>query len=713
VCTVQPFTHPIILSIPASWLEIGLPFSSDKVMEHRTRLSLPILYVLLASMAASIFFVVLVLLDRLQVSVHYYHATIIQAAFMSQQKDLYVLWFSTLLAFLALAILMIIHRQLDLREWVPISTLAAGLALLICGLIHLAAIVILTSHALTLTAKTIYKAGFHSSLSKKRILTLIVVHLLSLVLLIEWPALIYWIVTGFSPSNEIGRRAAVLELKLSYAASSISPWLYAAFLFSWLWAPALRFLKSKIAGKHRSVESSILRIGAGKTWTALLAILLLFGLSVLVGYYPYWHGPTWLVGTDVYWRYKDPLDGLAGMSGLAGFEQALKEHQSGFLILLLGSMKMTGFSSQTILRYTPMVLTALTAIATFALASAFGLGRYESLMAGIASIMWIPTTIGIFTSILANWLALAIWVVSLWVLVKDPKIDMVGVAIIGSLFSLSILFIHPWSWGPFAAVINLYLLSRLHGRKFSRRQLLFCTVFDLLGLMVVSMSLLTLQTSQGLRVASALSLYSVSLADPKTILAFPNAIEYFATMWSPFLTPISMVVAIVGILAAVHSHGRLSHFLLSWLCVTSIASVLATSLGFSDGGYLWRVFFVAPIAVPTGLGASCICKTLERKLGEDDHVSLTLKQWYGVAGVTVSTLSSSLMYVTISDAFPEFGQLLALLLNLLLVTMLFHLARGRLGTSDILRIVIAVLVAGSGVRSLEPLLRDPHNISMG
>jgi len=689
---------------------------SNGTMEEKKRFLLPVLYLLLASLATSIFFGILVFLNNLGITFHYYRVSMLETAFLSRQLDPYGLLLSTLVSFFATAFLTMTFGLGEPVEYLPISLLGIGMVLLASGLAALAAIMILVGQILVLTTKTIYQAGSQSFLSKKRIHALLVVYLLSLALLIEFPALIYWVTAPFRPDNTLGREAAFLETNLMYAASSLSPWLYGIFLFGWLWAPATHFLRKKIVSKNfgsvaKSDTSTPTSLDARKLWSKVLPVLFLLGLSVFVGHYPYWHEPEWLVGTDVYWRYKGPLDEIAGMSLRAGFEQALKEHQSGFLILLLGLMRITGLSSYQVVRYTPMILTAMTAIATFWLARTLGLGTGGSLLSGAASVMWMPTTIGIFTSILANWFAVILWIIFVTILMKkDLKVHIVGAAILGSLFSLAILFVHPWSWGVFAAVTGLYLLIQLVRRRFLKHQLTLCIAFDSVGLVAGYVTLLMLQTSQRLRFTSALDVYTAVLRDPKSILAFPDAIEYFSTLWSPFLNPILVLMAIAGILVTVSNDDGLRRFTLSWLCVTSVASILATSLGSWGGGYLWRVFFVAPAATLTALGASQICRTLEVKLGGDSSARLFSGQWCRTMGVIVSTLGVSVTSVMMSVGFPELGLFLSLVLNLMLVTLLFHSAHGDVRASHILGVTIAVMVANSGLRAVMPLLVDPHNI---
>jgi len=526
------------------------------------------------------------------------------------------------------------------------------------------------------------------------------------------PALVFWVVGGFEPNNALGREAALLETNLVYTLSPISSWLYAALLFAWLWVPAVKLLRKMFAHKNsdKCVKSDFSTETSSMKFTLLSAAFLL-GLSVFVGYFPYWHGPEWLVGTDVYWRYKGPLDGMADVSCLAGFEQALKEHQSGFLVLLLGVMKITGVSSYAVLRYAPITLTAMTALATLGLARTLKLGKYGSLLSGIASIMIVPTAIGIFTSILGNWFAVILWVVFLAISLREPfETHVVGATILGSLFSLAILFVHPWSWGPFAVVTGLYLLVQVIYRKLSRRHLAICTSFGLVGLIAGYVSLSALWAYQGWRIISALDHYTAALANPRALLAFDASIEYFTNKWGPFLNPLLAVLAIVGVFVIVNRSGRGGYLVMSWLCVTSMASVLSTALGFEWQGYQWRVFFVSPITILAAFGTSHVCEVLTQKLGDDSRAAVPSTHVYVTAAMVVSTSIATILSIAMSSTFPELGRLLSLMLNLLLVAVLLHSTQRDLSASAILGVTITIMIANSGLRSLIPLLKDPHNL---
>ena len=87
--------------------------------------------------------------------------------------------------------------------------------------------------------------------------------------------------------------------------------------------------------------------------------------------------------------------------------------------------------------------------------------------------------------------------------------------------------------------------------------------------------------------------------------------------------------------------------------------------------------------------------------------------WYWLTGVIVSTLGTSIASVIISAAFPELGLFLGLILNLLFVALFFHSAYEGVGISHVLGLAMVLLIATSGLRSIAPLLVDPHNISLG
>jgi len=64
--------------------------------------------------------------------------------------------------------------------------------------------------------------------------------------------------------------------------------------------------RRKPVGSQISESPQVQQIKLGLDDFILLLVLIL--ICVVIGFYPYFHDPSWLVGTDAYWRYKDPLD---------------------------------------------------------------------------------------------------------------------------------------------------------------------------------------------------------------------------------------------------------------------------------------------------------------------------------------------------------------------------------------------------------------------
>ena len=57
----------------------------------------------------------------------------------------------------------------------------------------------------------------------------------------------------------------------------------------------------------------------------LVPVLAIASICVLVGFYPYFHDPPWLVGTDAYWRYSDPLDRIVSTGDSNALSAAANE----------------------------------------------------------------------------------------------------------------------------------------------------------------------------------------------------------------------------------------------------------------------------------------------------------------------------------------------------------------------------------------------------
>ena len=124
-----------------------------------------------------------------------------------------------------------------------------------------------------------------------------------LVLPAEVGSLLYYVQSAFWPGIRAGKSWELLELQLWYTAFPLIPRFYAAFLFSWIWAPLL----TKILWKPKPVAVAFNGPGRAtnpiesRTWIVVMGCFVV--LAAFLGYYPYFRDPAYpLVGVDIYWR---------------------------------------------------------------------------------------------------------------------------------------------------------------------------------------------------------------------------------------------------------------------------------------------------------------------------------------------------------------------------------------------------------------------------
>ena len=316
-------------------------------------------------------------LNAFQLSFFYYFPRRIQLAIIDPATDLAV-W----------AVSMACVSILAVWPWKPRarSALQAGLAVITVAFI---AALFLTQEGSLLHKTTLYSlftvatANFAFiarrsertlGLSVATFVSRMLVYLLVTLASIEISSGVHYIVRAFDPMTLIGKLDAQIELQFSYAAYGLLPWLYVAFLFSWAWIPLVRRLGLKTrVFRSRSENTSacsaqMLAESSGRIHlSALLDPRLFVTLAVVVfiGYYPYFQNPPWLVGTDAYLRYYDPLLRMNVQGLVGGFVQALKERHPLPLVLLYAGQLIFRTTAFEVVRIAPLFLVAALALTTW------------------------------------------------------------------------------------------------------------------------------------------------------------------------------------------------------------------------------------------------------------------------------------------------------------------------------------------------------------
>lgn len=557
--------------------------------------------------------------------------------------------------------------------------------------------------------------------------SLVLIYLLASLVVVETSSAVYFVIRSFGGTTQIGLIDAGIELQLSYAAYGLIPWLYMAFLFSWLWVPLAQKLISRtrlfqITSKTDLGHDSLVESSSGSRFSKLLdpRLFLVLAVAVFIGYYPYLQSPPWLVGTDAYWRYFDPLMRMNSKGGFGGILQALDERHPVPLIILYVAQLIFQTSAYEVVKYAPMFLVVGLAFAVWWFVGArtrmdFGVIIF------LVSTLSVTTTVGFYSSILANWMALVCWVVFFaYVSFRGPEhLKAFDFLVLFGLSTL-ILLIHPWTWGVFAASV---VLAAIFALLQQRRKVVLPAALMLLVVLIdgifAFLSITLLAQTQGWRVVDALDLYVAVFNDPSRLLWFWDAVRRLTEIWSPFFSPLYLAVSILGVFclwASNQSPWRRS-LILGWLCVSALGSILVAPIGFDPArptefeSQLWRMLFLTPFQLTAPFGIAWLLRLPNLLRSNEDARETRVRTLLASRSIWLGTLVA--IGVGLAWA-PVWGRLLLLIVLLPLGTAFFLLS-SRFAVAEkefligALLLTILLVFANSTMRSLSLLLIDPHN----
>jgi hypothetical protein len=335
------------------------------------------------------------------------------------------------------------------------------------------------------------------------------------------------------------------------------------------------------------------------------------------------------------------------------------------------------------------------------------------------SIMSVTTTVGFYSSILANWMALLVWTIFFAYLAfrVDDGFRITDAAVLLVLSTL-ILFIHPWTWGVFAASVLVAAFATLFAEK--RKGLRGAAT--LISIVVIDsvlalLSLTLLKASQGQGVADALRLYTLVMHDPSSLLLFWDAVTRLTQVWTPFFSPLYIAASIIGafLLGATDLTPWRRRLILAWLFASAVGSILVAPIGFdpvhpaTSESQLWRLFFLTPFQFTAPFGIAWLTQFPYRFQRTDPNAEEPTTALESYRGIWIGILFA------LGAALPFAPASVRLLLLLVLLPVTTGLLLVKAGNNDkkflrsILLVTFLLVAFNNTARSLSQLLIDPHN----
>jgi hypothetical protein len=538
----------------------------------------------------------------------------------------------------------------------------------------------------------------------------LIVGAMSIIALIECASAYYWVTAAFAPQTLFRVASQDLETSLTYAPYPIAPLVLLIIMFSWVWVPIVGrlTLRPRVAEGTPHVRPENQGEAMSERRRLFLFLDVFAILSILVFYFLYAAGQLWVVGVDSQWRYIIPLNTLNGLGFSQALGMSLRLGHGVYLGLLLIIERVTGTSSFLVVKYAPLALTFLTATFSF-LAFRRVLSRNFPLLAAVCMILWIPTTIGIWGGIQSNWAAYVLWMFFLAFVFNQCIKSRTVSFLLQSLLSLGILIIHPWTWGVFLATLILAALFGIRPRADLKRGLTTVVSSTWLAAPVGAAAFIYLSglTSD---ISNAITLYFFPFAHADSVFKlFPGAWLELSRVWSSFLSPTLILIMLVGAFALNELRGETKRYLLAWVAVWCVGSILVAAIGYlpADAAIsetqLWRILYLSPLPILLALGVSRLVNLTTRFVITGPSIAPRLQPAVFSTAIGVFSLPLFLFEAPII----RLGSVIAGTLALLLLTYRFHVKDSpKLMTST----VLILIIVNAAFRSLFPLLLSPHNL---
>jgi hypothetical protein len=561
--------------------------------------------------------------------------------------------------------------------------------------------------------------SFRTSIAKATMRSL--VYVLVYLTAIETASATSYVVRAFDITTQIGRIDAGIELQLSYASYGLLPLLYVAFLFSWIWVPVGQKLLAMILGTHSTVSSGqqgLIPEGESWKWLEVLQdprFILALALGLFLGFYPYFENPPWLVGTDAVWRYYGPLLRMNSHGVIGGFIQALVEWHPVTVATFYAFQLLFQTTPFAVVKYSPILLVITLGLATWWLLVGKKNVNFGILVFAL-SVLSISTTVGLYASILSNWVALVLWAIFFAYAAYrgDQGFRIVDALILFALSSL-ILLNHPWTWGVFAtAVLIAAILALIQDKRKGLRSSGTLMAVVLLDAALAFSSIASLAAGQSQQITKTLDIYFFAISDPSRVLYFWRALNWLISVWSPFFSPLYIAISIAGVFLL--SRANLStwrrRLIWAWLCVSGIGSVLVAPVGFdptfSQGTELWRLLFLTPFQLTAPLGILWLAQ-LPKRLQRTENPNTTPNTEWSVRLTLPCSILCLGVLLALAPVWLRFFIIIAALPAATFLVLTRTAVREVEVLGDMILLCFILVAFNNTTRALSQLLLSPHN----
>jgi hypothetical protein len=556
----------------------------------------------------NVFFGLLKFINLLGIKYYYnYSPKVVDIVVFSPTVDSWI-WIFSLLVILLETVLMKKLRGLKYPRWTILpflfllGSIAAfpfnnGLALLAIPL------------GFAMTGLSIYY-GKDCLVARKEAASLILLCVVGSLILFELASVASWVFNAFNYevpfTSTLRWKFPLIDLQLFNVFYPLTPWLFLIFLYSWIWIPLSKHMFLRIPRLRKmlqrvgstglpNVQNMGSKLRLSKRCLAL-GLFLLVGVAVFVAYYPYIHLPSsTLVGADST-AYYEWLKEMMQKGPVTAFDRDRPFSSLSLYFLQYA----TGLSPETVIRIMPVVLCVGLSLAVFWFVEVGTRNDVLALMSSLFSLFSFQTTVGVFASYFANWLAIIEIFILLVFLLKSLEKHSWKHVSISALIGVIVLLTHPYTWNVLMAVLTALLVWTFLRRK-PEEKLEIALLTFLLTVNLVFYAAYAL-TPLGKGLSNAESGISSNVASGISIFNFlnlQNGLASMVQMWMGglFGNPLLLILAVAGMFALFDFTGKFNRIMLLWVMIPSIAL-----LAVSPDPFYYRFIYLVPIQAQAAAG---------------------------------------------------------------------------------------------------------------
>ena len=580
-----------------------------------------------ATATLSLAFGLFKLANLLNISYYYVSSQtqIVNIVIFSQTID-WAIWAFSLLIVLFEMVVVIIQKDLKLPVWTVSPALMILVSIAVFFFSHTAAYLIVVLAGLFITCLSLYYGNGYLLLDRKQASSLTLSSFAGMLILIEAASAVSWISNIFSYQIPFGPDARwifpTIDQQLFNSLYPLAAWLLLLFLYSWIWIPILKYtvrnmttlnqLGSRVTGNRTfSFQGSIRPCRLNRTHLALGLLLTLIA-GMFIAYYPNFHTSGGVLAGSDSGDYYGWLQGISAN----GTSYAVQTDRPLALLLMYSIQRVTGVSTDTIIKITHMVLVVLLSLAIFWFVEQGTKDERLALIAAAISTFSFQTVVGVFAYFAANWLAIIESLIALVFLLKAFEKSSWKWAVASTMVGFAVLLTHPYTWDVLMVMLVFLLIwtlfSRIPEKRFRAVIVLFLLGFNLLFYAAYDLAPFGKQVSNGAGLASGvLSTLSVS-----NFLSLANNFSAAVQTWlgGLFSNSLLILLALIGAISLFQLTKTFNKITLLWIIVPSLA-ILAVS----PDPYYYRFLYIIPIQIQAATGLQWIINKLGQTYLEYKH----------------------------------------------------------------------------------------------